>query len=137
PSPAKAINLGLAAARGEVIGVMVDAARLVTPGLLHFALHGARMFPRTVVATLGWHLGFDASQRLAIDAGYNRRREDALLASIDWPADGYRLFEIAALDGSSVHGWVSAVNESNALFLSRAMWEELGGVDELFDAPGG
>ena len=136
-SPAKAINLGLGAARGETIGVMIDGARLVTPGLLHFAHHGARMFPRAVVATLGWHLGFDSSQALAIEGGYDQRREDSLLAAINWPDDGYRLFEIAALDGSSVHGWLSSINESNALFLSRAMWEELEGVDERFAAPGG
>ena len=137
PSPAQAINRALAAARGEAVGVMVDGARLVTPGLLHFALHGVKMFPRAVVATLGWHLGFDTSQRLAVEGGYDRRREDALLASIDWPNDGYRLFEIAALDGSSVQGWLSPANESNALFMGRSLWGELGGLEERFDAPGG
>lgn len=137
PSPAKAVNVGLAAARGAVIGVMIDGARLVTPGLLHFALHGARLFDRAVVATLGWHLGFDSNQRMAMDAGYDKHREDALLASIDWPNDGYRLFEISALDGSSIDGWLSLNGESNALFLSRDMWDRLGGVDERFDAPGG
>ena len=94
---------------------MIDGACLVTPGLLHFALHGARMFPRTLVVTLGWHLGFDSSQALAIEGSYDQRREDALLAAIDWPNDGYRLFEIAALDGSSVYGWLSSINESNGL----------------------
>jgi len=137
PSPAQAINRGLAAARGEVIGVMIDGARLVTPGLLHFARHGARLFERSVVATLGWFLGFDTSQRLAMDAGYDTQREDALLASIDWPTDGYRLFEIAALDGPSINGWLSLNGESNALFLRRRMWDALGGVEERFDAPGG
>jgi hypothetical protein len=89
------------------------------------------------VVTLGWHLGFDANQRLAMEAGYDKPREDALLASIDWPSDGYRLFEIAALDGSSAQGWLSIVNESNGLFLPRELWRELGGVEERFDAPGG
>jgi tetratricopeptide (TPR) repeat protein len=137
PSPARAVNVGLAAARGGVIGVMIDGARLVTPGLLHFARHGVRLYERAVVATLGWHLGFDTNQRLAMDAGYDKAREDGLLASIDWPNDGYRLFEISALDGSSINGWLSLNGESNALFLSRAMWDLLGGVDERFDAPGG
>jgi Glycosyl transferase family 2 len=137
PSPAKAVNAGLERARGDVIGVMVDGARLATPGLLHFARRGARLFERSVVATLGWHLGFDSSQRLAMDAGYDRRQEDALLASIDWPSDGYRLFEIAALDPSSVNGWLSLNGESNALFLARKVWEQLGGVEERFDEPGG
>lgn len=136
PSPAQAINKGLAAARGGVVGVMIDGARLATPGLLHFALHGARLHDRTVVGTLGWHLGFDI-QPFAIEAGYNEVREDRLLADIDWPADGYRLFEIGALDGSSIDGWFRPINESNALFMRREMWEELHGVDERFDRPGG
>src|SRR5207302_5548632 len=63
--------------------------------------------------------------------------EDALLATIDWPQDGYRLFEIATLDESSVDGWLFPISESNALFLTRAMWTALGGVDERFDAPEG
>ena len=43
-SPAHAVNRGLAAARGEVIGMMIDGARIATPGLLHFARHGARLY---------------------------------------------------------------------------------------------
>ena len=136
PSPAKAINTGLAAARGGVIGVMIDGARIVTPGLLHFARKGAGLYPRSVVATLGWYLGFDV-QRWAIEAGYDRAREDALLASIDWPKDGYRLFEIAALDNSSIDGWFQALGESNGLFLRRETWTALSGVDERFDLAGG
>jgi Glycosyl transferase family 2 len=137
PSPARAVNLGLAEARGEVVGVMIDGARLVTPGLLRYALQGARLAERAVVATLGWHIGFDSSQFLATEAGYDAAREDALLDSIDWPSDGYRLFEIGALDASSSSGWFTAIGESNALFLPRRTWELVGGADERFDAPGG
>src|SRR6202035_3850743 len=35
-SPAHAINRGLAEASGDIIGVMIDGARLATPGLVHF-----------------------------------------------------------------------------------------------------
>ncbi|HVN83392.1 MAG TPA: glycosyltransferase family A protein [Candidatus Binatia bacterium] len=136
PSPAHAINVGLAEAKGDVIGVMIDGARMVTPGLLHFARHGARLYERAIVATLGWYLGYDF-QRWSMQAGYNETREDALLASIEWPRDGYRLFEIAALDESSVDGWLYPLQESNGLFLRRATWDALGGADERFDAPGG
>jgi hypothetical protein len=135
-SPARAINAGLAEAGGDIIGVMVDGARLVTPGLLHFALQGAMLYPRAVVATLGWYLGFD-SQPAAVASGYTAAREDALLASIDWPSDGYRLFEIGTMDESSLDGWLQPISESNALFLRREFWDALGGVDERFDAPGG
>lgn len=136
PSPAAAINRGLREAKGELIGIMVDGARLVTPGLLHFARVGASLYPRAIVASLGWYLGYDL-QRASIEAGYDQAQEDELLRSIDWPQDGYRLFDISTLDESSVDGWLSLINESNALFLSRDFWNSMKGVDEAFDAPGG
>jgi glycosyltransferase involved in cell wall biosynthesis len=135
-SPARAINRGLAEARGKVIGVMIDGARIATPGMLHFARRGVELYPRAVVVTLGWYLGRDL-QRWSMETGYNQQREDEMLASIGWPQDGYRLFEIAAFDESSVDGWFSQIEESNALFLSRDSWNRIGGVDERFDAPGG
>ena len=85
PSPAQAINRGLAEARGEVIGVMIDGARIVTPGLLHFATHGARLYDRAVVASLGWYLGFDF-QRWSMQYGHDHDREDALLIDAVIPA---------------------------------------------------
>jgi tetratricopeptide (TPR) repeat protein len=136
PSPAHAINVGLAAANGDVIGVMIDGARMVTPGFLHFGRNGVRLYPRAVVASLGWYLGFDF-QKMSIVNNYNQSREDALLESIGWPNDGYRLFEIGALDESSIGGWFAPISESNGLFLSRNSWDRLGGVEERFDAPGG
>ena len=135
-SPAQAVNRGLAEARGDVIGVMIDGARIVTPGLLHFARHGVRLHDKAAVATLGWYLGHDF-QAWSMQCGYDRAREDALLDSIDWPDDGYRLFEIGTMDESSVDGWFQPIAESNALFLRREFWELLGGFEERFDAPGG
>lgn len=135
-SPAPAANRGLAEAHGEVIGVMIDGARMVTPGLLHFARRGAALYNRAVVATIGWFLGFD-DQKWALESGYNQKREDALLKSINWPADGYRLFDIGTLAGSSINGWLLPIAESNALFLRRELWEMLEGFDERFDFPGG
>lgn len=135
-SPAYAVNRGLAAARGNVIGMMIDGARIVTPGLLHFARHAARLYDASVVAVPGWYLGHDF-QRWSMLAGYDHEREDALLASIDWPQDGYRLFEIGTPDESSVEGWLQPIAETNALFLRRELWSVLQGLDERFDFPGG
>jgi tetratricopeptide (TPR) repeat protein len=136
PSPAAAANRGLATARGNVVGVMIDGARLATPGLLHFGLRGALLHERAVVATPGWYLGSDL-QSWAIRAGYDDAAEDALLESIGWPDDGYRLFEVATVDESSADASIGPLAETNALFMRRPLWDELGGFDERFDAPGG
>lgn len=135
-SPAAAINRGLAEAKGEVIGVMIDGARLVTPGFVHFCFHGAKLYPKSVVATLGWYLGYDI-QRFSMRAGYDKKAEDALLKKINWPNDGYRLFEIATPDDSSWNGWLAPIAESNGLFLNRETWDEMNGADERFDQVGG
>jgi glycosyltransferase involved in cell wall biosynthesis len=136
PSPAGAVNRALQWARGRYVGVCLDGARMVTPGLVHHALLGLELLDRPVVATLAWHLGPDHQSR-SIPAGYDRTVEDALLDSIGWPADGYRLFEIAALAGSNGDGWFGPVAESCCLFLPRALVDELGGWDERYDLPGG
>jgi glycosyltransferase involved in cell wall biosynthesis len=137
PSPAHAVNVGIAAARADIVGVMVDGARMVSPGLIHFARRGATLHDPAVVTALGWNLGFDSRQRWAVDCGYTREREDALLEAIGWPRDGYRLFDIAAFDSSSADGWFAPIYESTALFLRREAWEQLHGYDERFDVPGG
>ncbi|MFB1487468.1 MULTISPECIES: glycosyltransferase family A protein [unclassified Thiocapsa] len=135
-SPVAAINQGLGLAKGDLIGVWIDGARLASPGILSGAMRAARIHPRPVIGTVNLHLGPDI-QRLSIKAGYNQEREDALLASVDWTTDAYRLFEISSFGGSSAHGWFAPLGESNALFLTRAQWQELGGYDERFQMPGG
>src|SRR5689334_19454382 len=136
PSPARAANTGLAAATGSVIGLVIDGARMASPGLLALADRASRLGPRTIVATLAWHLG--AGNHLDADgSGYDQGAEDALLDRIGWPDDGYRLFEIATLASSSARGWFGPLGESSALFMPRPLWDELGGLDEAFALPGG
>lgn len=136
PSPVPAINLGLVMARASLIGVWIDGARLASPGILRGALEAARLHPRPVIGTVNFHLGPDI-QRRAMRHGYNQAVEDGLLANVDWTADGYRLFEIASFAGSSAQGWFAPLGESNAIFLTRALWEEVGGYDPRFQMPGG
>jgi tetratricopeptide (TPR) repeat protein len=136
PSPAGAVNRGLQEARGDLVGVMVDGARLATPGLLHLACVASEIHGRSGVATLGWYVGHD-HQRFALEAGWSTADEDRLLASIRWPENGYDLFSISTMDESSTHGWFSGIFESNCLFLPKDAWVEIGGFDEAFSEPGG
>lgn len=133
-SPVAAVNAGIAAARAPLIGTWIDGARLASPGLLKACLAASGLHPRPVVATVNYQLG-PALQYLSVDRGYDRETEDALLASIGWPADGYKLFEVSTCEMRG--GATGAMLESNALFLRREMWRELGGYDPAFVEPGG
>jgi hypothetical protein len=124
----------LAAARGKIVGVMIDGARVVTPGLLHFARQGAQLYRRAVVATIPWHLGPDIQER-SVTNGYDKRGEDNLLQSIAWPSDGYRLFDISTI--VRPEAYFGPIRETNTLFLHSDTWECLGGYDERFDEPAG
>jgi hypothetical protein len=135
-SPAAAINVGLEQAQGDLIGVMIDGARIASPGLLCGALRAAKLHLRPVISSLGFHLGPDVQMR-SVHEGYNQKMEDDLLAGVNWPADGYKLFEISVFAGSSAQGWFMPISESNSLFLPRTMWRELGGCDEQFVSSGG
>jgi len=88
-----------------------------------------------VVATVAHHLGHELQQS-AVAAGYDEDAEEELLAGVDWSADGYRLFDVSVPAASS-RGWFTPPAESNALFLPRELWDELGGYDEDFSSPGG
>ncbi len=136
PSPAEAINFGVSQSRARDVGIMIDGARIASPRVVRMALMGLRRFIRPIVGTIGFHLGPDMQTRTPRH-GYNKEVEDALLESIRWKQNGYRLFEISALAGSSAGGWYGGISESNLVFMPRALYDELGGYEERFDYPGG
>jgi glycosyltransferase involved in cell wall biosynthesis len=135
-SPAHAVNLGVDRARGKFVGCIIDGARIVSPGIIRYALAGMKLYPNPVVATLAWHLGPDAQYR-SVSRGYTKETEDALLESIDWVNNGYRLFEISSFAGSSEDGFFLPIAESNCFFLSREAFDQLGGFEERFKSSGG
>lgn len=135
-SPVPAINKGVQMARGELIGVFIDGARMASPGMLASALLAARLYDRPVVGTLAFHLG-PKVQMESVRDGYNQQTEDELLEACGWEQDGYRLFDVSVLAGSSFRGWFAVPAETNALFLKAAHWREIGGYDPSFVTPGG
>jgi len=135
-SPASALNAGVAAARAPVIALMVDGARMATPGVVANILRAQGLVPDPVVSVPGYHLGAALHQDAA-GTGYSAEQEQRDLESLGWRVDGYRLFDMAVLSASCSQGFLQPMGESNCLAMSRRVFEEIGGVDERFVSRGG
>lgn len=136
PTPVFAVNFGAAQASGTHIAIVIDGARMCTPGVISYMLAAARLSPAAVTAVPGYHLGHEL-QQVSILNGYDEAAEAQLLTSIQWPADGYRLFDIACLSGSCASGFFKPIGESNCFVVPKTVFERLGGFDEGFTETGG
>jgi cephalosporin hydroxylase len=135
-SPAAAINQTMGRLTGRLLALWIDGARMVSPGVIRLAMEAWRADQTRVIGTLAFHLGPDVQMR-TVAQGYDAAAEDALLASVPWQQDGYALFDISVLAGSSEPGWFGCIGETNGIFMDRKLWNALGGLDERFEAPGG
>ncbi len=136
-SPAGALNFGVNKAKGEFVSCIVDGARMVSPGILHYSLKAGMAFNYSFVSALAWHLGTEV-QNISMLNGYNAEVEDHLLESINWRENGYQLFQISVLAQSSSVGFLGGLPEESSYFLmSKTHFHELGGFDEEFRSPGG
>ncbi|MEM8498533.1 MAG: glycosyltransferase [Pseudomonadota bacterium] len=136
PTPVYAANEGMATARGQYIALMIDGARMLSPGVIKHTLAALRAYPGGIVATPGFHIG-EQDQRYSVDAGHDENTEQAMLDSIDWFAHGYRLFDISLFSLANDKGYFHPLLESNCIVFSRKLYEEVGGMHEGFQNPGG
>lgn len=135
-TPVHAINFGASQARGQHLAIMIDGARMLTPGVVRLALDAFRIDPQAAVSAPGYHIGHKL-QQVAVNEGYDEQAEAVLLESISWPSDGYRLFDIAVLSGSCQGGFFQSNYESNFIAMSVKKWRALGGVDPRYNDFGG
>ena len=134
PSPTVALNTAIAMARGENLALMIDGAHVLTPGVLHHGMLALTAYEPAVVATQQWYVG-PGQQDEVLHHGYGQDVEDRLFDRIQWPADGYRLFEISHFIGE--RDWFDGIVESNCVFVHRKLLEQVGGLDDAFAMPGG
>ena len=135
-SPVAAVNFGIENCRAPFIGLMIDGARLLTPGVLHYALQAYAITENAIVAVPGYHLG-KKLQQLSAGSGYDKHVEEELLESIHWPENGYALFKVSCFSGSCAGGFFRPIAESNCLFAPAMVLRKLGGCDPGFTSAGG
>ena len=134
PSPAHALNRGMAVAGGTSICFMIDGAHVLTPGVLRYGMAGLRTYEPAVVGTQLWYVG-PGQQGDAMLDGYDQDFEDRLFDEVSWPVDGYRLFDIGQFVGD--RDWFDGLWESNCFFVPRELAAQIGGFDESFSVAGG
>lgn len=135
-TPVHAINFGANQARGSHIAIMIDGARMVTPGIVRHAIDAFRIAPNAAVSAPGYHIG-EKLQQIAVNEGYNETVEAEFLQRIQWPTDGYRLFDIAVLSGSCQGGFFQSNYESNFIATSIKRWKQLKGMNPRYNDFGG
>ncbi|MCH7788298.1 MAG: class I SAM-dependent methyltransferase [Acidobacteria bacterium] len=133
-SPTPALNDAIAEARGNVFALMIDGAHVLTPGVLKNGMAGLSTYGTAIVSTQHFYVG-PGQQPEMVEGGYDQGREDALFAEINWPEDGYRLFDIGHFIGD--RDWFDGMFESNCLFVPRPLLTQTGAFDDSFSMPGG
>lgn len=134
PSPVDAINHAIFRVKNDLVGVFIDGARLASPGLLNACSHASLLYENGILTTRNYQLGPELQYK-SLDSGYSKEIEDELLESINWKANGYRLFEIATPEHLSSTS--EPILESNAIFMRKHLWGQLGGYEPLFMSAGG
>lgn len=135
-SPVHAINAAARSAHGTYLAVHIDGARILSPGVLAGFHAATRVHPAPFAHTMSFHLGPGLQNQTMLE-GYDRAVEDRLLASVDWMADGYRLFTCSVLAGSSASGFFGDIMETNCFLLPRRHFLDMGGFHPDFQTPGG
>ena len=136
PAPCATLNRFTSHARFDHVMVLIDGARILSPGIVRLTLTAFRATDHPFVYTLGMHLG-SKPQNYLVAEGYNQSIEDQLLESIDWKTDGYALFSISSPALSSKRGFFSALSESNCFALRKKDFIQVGQYDARFHSPGG
>lgn len=136
PTPCRAMNAGIEMARADTVVCAIDGARIFSPGILKRMLAARTLADQPFIYTVAMHLG-SKPQFISVSDGYNQQVEDQLLETVDWRKDGYSLFDISCLAGSSGRGFLHPIAESNCFAVDKALLRKLGGYDERFTTAGG
>jgi hypothetical protein len=135
-SPVSSINAAVREAAGETVLVCIDGARMLSSLLIRRTIDRLRKTPAAVTIAGSRHLG-SKPQMQSVMEGYCQDAEDVLLNTVDWQGDLDQLFSISVWAGAHVNNCAFVQNESNAIGMTRSMWERIGGYNEGFSRPGG
>jgi len=135
-SPVPAINFAFGQCRGDYIGLIMDGARMLSPGVIANAIKCRRLDANFLGLVPGYHLG-EQEQHQYEHPAVALETEKALLASVDWRTDGYELFRISTWSGANRRGYLQPMMECNCIFASRDNYRAIGYANPDFTLRGG
>jgi glycosyltransferase involved in cell wall biosynthesis len=136
PSPCAAMNRGIEKSRSLFTMCIIDGARILSPGIVHYSIIASKLYDHPFIYTLSMHIG-GKPQNVLIRDGYNQDIEDGLIDGTNWKANGYDLFKIATPAPANKDGFFSQLWESNCFTVQREDLLNLNLFDERFQTPGG
>jgi hypothetical protein len=128
------INKRINRSREKIIGIMIDGARLCSDNIIQQASNIISTNPLNVVSIPNYQLG-PCMQMRNNDAQSDEFNEK-LLKSINWPeCTTKELLDISYLEPHA--GIKAPLFETNFLFMSRYLWENVGGYETEFTSKDG
>jgi glycosyltransferase involved in cell wall biosynthesis len=134
-SPVAAINFGFQQCRAPYVGLMIDGARMLSPGVLQYTLMATMIDKNATVAVPGYHIG-DKEQHLQ-EESYSAEQEQSMLSSLNWQEDGYQLFDVSTFSNGNRRGFMQPMHECNCLFGSMENFKRIGYANPRFSLAGG
>jgi glycosyltransferase involved in cell wall biosynthesis len=135
PSPVTALNAGIEAARFDMIALMIDGAHMLSPGIAKDCRDIWNIFPNPVINVPQYMLGKESQSLTQAADAFDRETE--ALKDLDWPKNGYGLFDYAVYPGENYHRTYVEAIETNCLITTRHVLDTHGGFDPQYDEPGG
>ena len=134
PSPVFALNEAIGHAKFNTIAMMIDGAHILSPGVFKNTKEVAQLHPQPVINVPQYYLG-SVSQNLNADKDAFER-ESWRLEKMNWPEQGYSLFNFCLFPSENTIKTHHGAFESNCLIAKKKTWKQQGGFDERFDEPG-
>ena len=135
PSPAEALQKGLTFVDTPYVGISIDGARMLSPGIINGFFEILKIDKNPFVYTPRYYLG-KYVQMDSVKRGYKKETEDLLLNSVNWKENGYHLFKISSIEQSEEYEY-DALGESNLFFCSTKELRESEQLDKPYYSLGG
>jgi hypothetical protein len=127
-----AMTVGLGECRGELVGLFMDGAHILSPRAIDTATRAANLCERPLIVIPEYR--FDEA---SVPGSHRSDDELAWLERVNWKKDSHQLFDAARLGPANPTGFLGPLLGAAGLFAKREQFATLSTPSPLLDVPGG